>query len=55
MREYIGVREWAVMGLESRAASSGESKHFVTILVKHVIEVFKIVLALKRQYFAIFT
>ena len=37
MRADIVSRERAVMGLESRAVSARVTKHFVTILVKHVI------------------
>ena len=33
----MGSREPAVKGLESRAVSAWVTKHFVTILVKHVI------------------
>ena len=30
----MGSHEWAVMGLESRAVSAQETKHFVTIFRK---------------------
>ena len=33
----MGAREGAVMGLESQAVSARVTKHFVTFLVKHVI------------------
>ena len=33
----MGSRELAVLGLELRAVSARVTKHFVTILVKHVI------------------
>ena len=35
-RANMGSREWVVMGLKSRAASTGLTKHFVTFFRKHV-------------------
>ena len=32
LRDDMGSREWAVMGLESRPVSAQVTKHFVTIL-----------------------
>ena len=36
-RDNMGSSEWLVVGLKSLAASARVTKHFVTILVKHVI------------------